>query len=109
MVSGLRYRCGTDSCEVIRTIGLSDTRHGCQPQASLRYRLQYSQIAFDDHGIYRFAVVGAEPMNLVSTQAGVEGVLPKDLPNLTNALFLRILQVVETSPELFGGLVAVGH
>jgi hypothetical protein len=32
-----------------------------------------------------------------------------DLPDLTNALFLRILQVVETSPELFGGLVAIGH
>jgi hypothetical protein len=38
---------------------------------------QDSQIAFDDHGIYRFALVGAEPMNLVGTQAGVEGVLPK--------------------------------
>jgi hypothetical protein len=48
-------------------------------------------------------------MNLVGTQAGVEGVLPKDLLDLTNALFLRILQVVETSPELFGGPVAVGH
>jgi hypothetical protein len=48
-------------------------------------------------------------MNLVGTQACVEGVLPKDLPDLTNALLLRILQVVETSPELFGGLVAVGR
>jgi hypothetical protein len=90
---------------------LSGTRHGCQPLASLLIAFnveQDSQIAFDDHGIYDFAVVGAEPMNLVGTQTGVEGVLPKDLPNLTNALFLRILQVVETSPELFGGLVPVG-
>ena len=67
---------------------------------------QDSQIVFDDHGIYRFAVVRAEPMDFVGAQAGVEGVLSKNLPDSANALFLRIPQAVETSPELFGSLVA---
>ena len=32
---------------------------------------QDSQIVLDDHGIYRFAVVGAEPMDLVGAQARI--------------------------------------
>jgi hypothetical protein len=31
---------------------------------------QDSQIAFDDHGIYRFAIVSAKPMDLVGAQPG---------------------------------------
>ena len=70
---------------------------------------QDPQIAFDDYRINRFAVVRAEPMDLVGAQARVEGILPKNLPDSANALFLRIPQAVETSPKLFGSLVAVGH
>ena len=63
---------------------------------------QDSQITLDDYGINGFAVVRAKSMDLVSAQAGIEGVLFKNLPDSADALFLRITQAVETSPELFG-------
>jgi hypothetical protein len=50
---------------------------------------QDSEITFDNHRIDSFAVMGAEPMDLVGAQARIKGVLAKNLPRLANALFLR--------------------
>jgi len=70
---------------------------------------QDSEITFDNHRIDSFAVVGAEPMDLVGAQARIKGVLAKNLPRLANALFLRVTERVEISPEPFCSLVAIGH
>jgi hypothetical protein len=70
---------------------------------------QDSRISFDNHRIDIFAVVGAEPMDRVGAQARIKGVLSKNLPRSGNALFLRVTECVEISPEPLCSLVAIGY
>lgn len=61
----------------------------------------HAQILFDHHRVNRLFVQRGKAMDLVDSQGRSKGILPKDVPHLTDSLLLFCRQAVKLPPKGF--------